>query len=114
MGMDANTQIWFGFRVDDRGELSNVLANLPEELYDELQERDEIEMNGLEFRIFRHADDPVGFGIELLDQGWRDGPTVVDLPALVKKVQEMMPQVIHTLKTVGITNEPHVWLGTHL
>ncbi|MBI4158179.1 MAG: hypothetical protein HY505_00960 [Candidatus Yanofskybacteria bacterium] len=112
--MDANTQIWLGFRADGQGELVDVLAKLPEELYDELQVRDEVVMNGLRFKMFKHADDPVGFGIELLDQGWRDGPTVVDLPALVKRIQNMMPSVVYTLKTIGITNEPHVWLATNL
>ena len=114
MGVDASTQIWLGFKVNYRRELISLLGELPEELYDELQEQGEIEMNGLKFRIFKHAYDPVGFGIELLDQGWRDGPTVFDLTALTKKVQEMTPRVVQTLKTVGITNEPNVWLATNL
>ena len=114
MGVDASTQIWLGFKVNYRRELISLLGELPEELYDELQEQGEIEMNGLKFRIFKHAYDPVGFGIELLDQGWRDVPTVFDLTALTKKVQEMTPRVVQTLKTVGITNEPNVWLATNL
>ncbi len=75
MGTDANTQIWLGFRVADRGELSNVLAELPEELYDDLQERGQIVMNGLEFKIFNHADMPTNQSASGLNLWIRDGAT---------------------------------------
>lgn|SRR3989338_7404602 len=114
MGMDANTQIWLGFRENPHGDLDGIFALLPSELYIELLEYGEIEVNDLEFRVFKHDDEPVGFGIELLDQGWREGPIEVDLADLAKDVRKMMPKVIRTLKTVGITNKPQVWLATNL
>lgn len=114
MGLDANTQIWVGFKENPHGDLGGIIALLPDHLYNELREYGVIEISGLEFRMFNHADEPIGFGVELLDQGWRNGPTKVDLAAMAKKVREMMPRVIETLKTVGITNEPNVWLATNL
>ena len=114
MGMDANTQIWLGFKENFYGDLGGILALLPDHLYNELQEYGIIEIGGLKFRTLNHADELVGFGVELLDRGWRDGPFKVDLTVMAKKVQEMMPSVVNTLKTVGITNEPNVWLSTNL
>lgn len=114
MGIDANTQIWLGFRENPHGDLGGIIALLPDHLHNELREYGVIEVNGLEFRIFNHADEPVGFGVELLDQGWRNGPTKVDLTAMAKKVEEMTARVVQALKKVGITNEPTVWLATNL
>ena len=114
MGMNANTQIWLGFREDSQGEPFNVISRLPAWFCKGLEKRGWVEFSGFEFRMFKHADDLIGFGIELLDRGWRDGPVTLDLMALAKKVQEVIPSVENNLKLLGITDKPCVWLATNL
>ena len=115
MGLDANTVIWLGVRTRrGRSELYGLLKDLPEEVYDELQKNGEVEFEGLKFREFNHADEPVGFGTELLDQGWREGSTELDLVALNQKVQEMIPKVKLAFAKMMVTAEPKVWLATNL
>ncbi|OGN22709.1 MAG: hypothetical protein A2918_01155 [Candidatus Yanofskybacteria bacterium RIFCSPLOWO2_01_FULL_42_49] len=111
MGLDANTVIWIGVQM---GEATNPLENAPDEIYDRLEDKGEIQVAGLDFRKFYHADEPVGFGVELLDRGWRDGSKELDLVALNRKVQELMPRIKTAFSVLKITVEPKVWLGTHL
>lgn len=114
MGLNVNTQIWLGVKVEDRNELGELLQDLSEEVYQQLQDYDEIKFVDLKFRRFNHAEEPVGFGIELLDQSWRDGPKELNLSVLARKVQELMPKVKSAFMALGIKAEPKVWLATNL
>lgn len=115
MGFDANSVIWLGVQLNmGLSELPNPLENVPDEMYDRLEDKGEIQVAGLTFRKFYHADEPVGFGVELLDRGWRKGSTELDLVALNQKVQQLMPRFQVAFSVLKITIEPKVWLGTHL
>lgn len=115
MGLDANSVIWLGVQLNPGlSELPNPLENAPDDMYDRLEDKGEIQVAGLTFRKFYHADEPVGFGVELLDRGWREGSMELDLIVLNQKVQKLMPRVQTAFSVLKITVEPKVWLGTHL
>lgn len=113
MGFDANTQIWLGVKAGPDG-LNEVLRNVPDSIYDELEDNGETKLEGLKFRLFRHADEPMGFGVELLDHGWRNSAIEVNLSSLSQEVNEMRPKVKKVFVQLGITVEPKLWLATHL
>jgi len=114
VGLYANTQIWLGAKVSDRRELGELLRDLSEEVYQQLEDCDEINFVDLKFRRFNHAEEPVGFGIELLDQGWREGPQELNLSSLAEKVQELMPKIKSAFIALGIKAEPKIWIATNL
>ena len=118
MGLDANTVIWLGvlIRMGDTisGQATNPLDNAPDEIYDQLEDEGEIQVAGLNFRKFYHADEPVGFGVELLNRGWRDDSKELNLVAINQEVQALIPRVREAFSVLKITVEPKVWLGTHL
>jgi len=111
MGLDANSVIWLGVNEDS---VSEALGNLPDEMRDALDNVGEIELEGLTFREFHHADEPVGFGVEILDHGWRTGTINFNPSDLTQRVQDLMPKVTKAFQAMNINAEPKVWLGTHL
>lgn len=111
MGLDADTVIWLG--VGEK-ELDEVISGLLDEMCDELEDRGQIQIAGLTFRKFYHAEETVGFGVELLNHSWRDGDVNFDLASLFKKVQDLMPKAVKVFEAMNIKVEPKVWLGTHL
>ena len=111
MGLDANTHIWLGVQM---GDSLDPLGSAPDDLHDRIADEGEIQVAGLTFRKFYHAEEPIGFGVELLDRGWREGSMELDLDAMDKKVQEMMPRVKTAFSVLQITVEPKVWLATDL
>ena len=111
MGLDANTHIWLGVQM---GNSLDPLGRAPDDLYDRIEDKGEIQVAGLIFRKFYHADKVVGFGIELLDHGWREGSMELDLIAMNNHVQHIMPRVRTAFSVLQITVEPKVWLATDL
>ena len=114
MGLNANTHIWFGVRMGTDKYPQNPLWRVPGELYDRLEDKGEIQVVGLIFRKFYNADESVGFGVELIDHGWREGSMELDLNALSRKVQKLMPRVKTAFSVLQIPFEPKVWLATSL
>ena len=114
MGLVANTHIWLGIQMGTVQGSLNPFWGVPEELYDRLEDKGEIQVVGLIFRKFYHADEPIGFGVELLDHGWREGSIEMDLAAMNKHVQHIMPRVKTAFSVLQITVEPKVWLAADL
>lgn len=114
MGTNANTQIWLGVEVENWQDIKELLIGFAEESYDRLLDGEDVEVEGLKFRVFKQAEEPVGFGILLLDRSWRDGPVGINPAAFAKSIEEKVPQVKRAFVARGIMAEPQVWLATTL
>ncbi len=113
MSTEADTKIWVGFVFPETDHLLPLLEELPEELYDTLSAYGECEIGGLQFKLIYHAEEPIGIGVEVLDQSWSEGPAEFDVAALHLRISELIPQVASALKGI-VESKPKVWLATVL
>ena len=117
MGLDANTVIWLGVKVGSRDELGDLLREFAEEeseKYEHLMAEGEVNFFGSKLKIFKHADEPIGLGIELVDRGWRESPVELDLSNLSSQIPILTSRIRFLFANMKITAEPKVWLATVL
>ena len=106
MGMDAKTDVWVGYDAD------KVFGRLPDEVVSQLENRGDIEVDGVLIRDYFVSDERVGLGVELLYHDWDYGLKEIDLDDLTKKASELKSKVSQIFKGWGIDDEPKVLLAS--
>lgn len=107
MGMSPEAKIWVGFQ--NQGVINQFVS---EDEWDELSEDGKLDIQELTFREFHVADEPVGFGVELLSLHSYE-IVELDLAALFAKSKELLDQVVAISKARGVEDLPKVFALTN-
>lgn len=114
MGGDARTVMWLGVSVKDEDDLEKLLEDVPEYMYDQLRSEDKVSVENVFLSVIKFPDsgDPIGFGMELINRGWRDGTMEFDIDAMAQLVRTRTPWLEAVFKRTNIDAKVKVCLAS--